>query len=521
MVRLRSPRWTVPHGAHWSVGDQALSSATNLAMSLLVASTSSPRTFGALGIIVAAYLLEVSILRGAVGDLYTVYSTGKGGIADRRQAISASGMIAIGLATVHAIIGVSIGGMVGSWFLLFALLTPGLLLQDTARVLLLAGRQPRRSFESNVVWTWVQIAGSCAVYFTSQSATGFFIAWGVGGAISAVYGLARLGVVPNPIGGVVWFRRFRGLSIGWAFEYLATAAPAQLLTWGIGGIAGLEELAAYRGALVLIGPSTVLLGGIRLVGLPAAAALKDDASGLRRLIVRLEAALIISALITTLPLVVLPDGVGTVLLGGSWVGVEDVLPFVVLDRIAAASSVASVVALRVGRAHRQLLLLRLSTAAAGVALGIGGAMWAGAVGSAAGYAIVTVLMLPLWRGSYKRVIREGDRRDSMRSTGVAGGKVGQDGTSGASDDHLGDLSGALGVLRRDKDERQATAYGSHVEVDAWEANVSAYDRALITAAKALGVRLPPVTRGELTSEDRADLEARLGIVGFGLRDGEP
>ena len=435
MVRLRSARWTVPHGAHWSVGDQALSSATNLGMSLLVASTSSPRTFGALGVIIAAYLLEVSILRGAVGDLYTVYSTGKGGIAERRQAISASGMMAICLATVHAIIGFTVGGTVGGWFLLFALLTPGLLLQDSARVLLLAGRRARRSFESNVVWACVQIVGSCTVYFTSESATGFFIAWGIGGASSAVYGLVRLGVMPNPIKGVVWFRRFRGLSVGWAFEYLATSAPAQLLTWGIGGIAGLEELAAYRGALVLIGPSTVLLGGIRLVGLPAAAALKEDIPDLRRLMLRIEVALVVGALITTLPLVVLPDGVGTALLGDSWAGVEYVLPFVVLDRIAAASSVASVIALRVGRAHRRLLMLRLSTAVAGVALGIGGAIWGGAVGSAAGYAVVTVVMLPLWRRSYKRVIRRGDRHDVMASTGVGGNRVAQEGLGGASDDH--------------------------------------------------------------------------------------
>ena len=405
-------------------------------MSLLVATTSSPRTFGALGVIIAAYLLEVSILRGAVGDLYTVYSTGKGGNAERRQAINACGMIAIGLATVHAIIGLTIGGTVGGWFLLFALLTPGLLLQDSARVLLLAGRRPRRSFESNVVWTWVQMVGSSGVYFTTQSATGFFIAWGIGGAGSAVYSLAWLGLVPNPIGGLVWFRRFRGLSVGWAFEYLATAAPAQLLTWGIGGIAGLEELAAYRGALVLIGPSTVLLGGIRLVGLPAAAALKEDAAGLRQLILRIEVALVVGALITTLPLVVLADGVGTALLGDSWSGVEDVLPFVVLDRIAAATSVASVIALRVGRAHRQLLMLRLSTAVAGVALGIGGAILGGALGSAAGYAVVTVVMLPLWRGSYKRVIKNVDGRDAMASTaGVGGAKVAQEGTGGTSDDH--------------------------------------------------------------------------------------
>ena len=428
-----------------------------------MASTSSPRTFGALGIIIAAYLLEISILRGAVGDIYTVYRSGKGGVVERRQAISACGMIAIGLASVHAVIGLTIGGTVGGWFLLFALLTPGLLLQDSARVLLLAGRRPRRSFESNVVWAAVQTAFSCAVYFTTQSASGFFIAWGIGGAASAVYGLARLGVVPNPIGGIVWFRRFRGVSAGWAFEYLATAAPAQVLTWGIGGIAGLEELAAYRGALVLIGPSTVLLGGIRLVGLPAAAALKEDPAALQELILRVEVALVVGALITTLPLVVLPDGAGAVLLGDSWAGVEDVLPFVVLDRIAAATSVASVIALRVGHAHKQLLMLRLSTAVAGVALGIGGAIWDGAVGAAAGYAFVTVVMLPLWRGSYKRVIRNVDRRDPMGSAGVGGAKLAQEGMGGASDDH---------------------------------------------SAHALGVRRPPVSRGGPTSEDRADLEPR-------------
>lgn len=417
----RKPRvWRVPFGAHWSVGDQALSSATNLGLSVLIATTSSAQTFGAAGAIVAAYLLEVTVLRGAVGDLYTIDSAGKGQLTERRQAVGATTVLALGLAIIHAVAGFALGGTLQTLLLVFAFLTPGLLLQDSARVLLLAQGQPRQSFESNVVWTVIQAAGSTMVYLTTQSAAGFLMAWGMAATGSAVYSLLRIGVLPNPVAGIAWFRRLRGVSAGWALEYFATSAPAQLLTWAIGAIAGLEELAAYRGALVLVGPSTVLLGGIRIVGLPAAAAMRDDVDGLRRLVHRIEFALCTSVLITTLPLVVIPDILGRGLLGASWPGAERVLGFVVLDRVAAATAVASVIGLRVARAHRQLLLLRALTAFAGLGFGIMGAVWAGATGSAAGYGFVTVVTLPLWRRSYKRVINQMDRGHLESSAQVSG-----------------------------------------------------------------------------------------------------
>jgi hypothetical protein len=513
-------RWHVPLGAQWSIGDQALSSATNLALSVLVASSSSARTFGAVGVIVAAYLLEVSVLRGAVGDLYTVYRSEDGGLVEKRQAVGATTAIAVGLAVVHAGVGLAFGGTMRSLLLAFALLTPGLLLQDTSRLLLLAEKQVRRSFTSNVVWAGIQVLGSGAVYLTTRSAAGYLIAWGVAGTGSAVYSLGRLGVAPIPAAGMEWFRRFRGLSAGWALEYLATVGPAQLLTWGIGAVGGLAELAAYRGALVLVGPATVLLAGIRIVCLPAAAATKHDVPRFRQLMQRMELALCAGALMTTLPLLAMPDFLGRTVLGVSWGGTAKVLPFVVLDRIAAATSVASVIGLRVARAHRQLFLLRVLTAVAGVGLGMAGAVWGGAVGSAAGFGVVTLVTLPLWRGSYRRAIR-------TMSDGVLGGSkpgaqpVGwEESVVDQNDERLVQLRGRLRLLRRRLDDVDATVAPSEMETGTWDVDLDAYDQALLGAADVLGVPVPAAARKGLTSEHRAGLEAGLAEAGLDVRGGE-
>jgi hypothetical protein len=510
--------WRVPFGAHWSVGDQALSSATNLTLSVLIASTNSAQTFGASGVIVAAYLLEVTVLRGAVGDLYTIDSAGKGGLAERRQAIGATTILAVGLAIVHAVAGFALGGTLQTLLLVFAFLTPGLLLQDSARVLLLAQGQPRQSFESNVVWTVIQAVGSTIVYFTTQSAAGFLMAWGMAATGSAVYSLVRIGALPNPVAGITWFRRFRGVSAGWALEYFATSAPAQLLTWAVGAIAGLEELAAYRGALVLVGPSTVLVGGIRIVSLPAAATMRHNVDGLRRLVHRIEIALCTSALITTLPLVAMPDVLGRGLLGASWAGAERVLVFVVLDRVAAATAVASVIGLRVARAHRQLLLLRAFTAFPGLGFGIMGSVWAGAMGSAAGYGFVTVVTLPLWRRSYKRVIDQLDRGHVDNSALVS--EVGdvQEPPAALAEDRLAGLAGGLHSMRCRLDRFEALGEPSQADAAAWRMHLRAYDEALVAAAKVLGVPVPD-TRGGLTREHRADLEAGLAAAGLNVRAG--
>lgn len=379
-----------------AVTDQGVSSVTNLALSLLVARISSPEAFGALGIVTAVYLLEVGLSRGAISDPYTVLSAGYEDDR-RRDAISAAFRTGLALSAVHALAGLLFDGSLRTFLLTYAALTLGLVVQDAARMMLIANGLVAQALVSNLLWAAVQVALS-GFAIAADSGQLILVAWAVGGWVSAAYCLFRLGCWPLAQGDWRrWFRDHRRLALSWSAEQISQNGLFQMLMWTIGLVAGLEAVGSYRGALVLVGPATIVIGGLLQLLLRSATQRARAGGGvLAPFVGRTTAELGALSSLVLLPLLLIPDTVGEWLLGESWDGARTVLPYAIAARILASMVAGLVLGLRATAEYRTMLKLRLASGFVILAAGTAAAAMWDVVAASAAVAAVNLVSLPLW-----------------------------------------------------------------------------------------------------------------------------
>lgn len=397
VVRLLSGRSNLVLG----VLDQGMSSMTNLALNIAVAATSPTETFGALGVAITLYLLEYGVIYGAIIEPYSVSASTRGDDATR-HAVAASVVLGLMLAGGHLVLAGLASGALAAYLFAYALATPGLVVQMTARGLLIAHGRTRTAFESNLIWAVVQ-GGLTVVAFAAGSTGGLFLAWVVGGWCSAGYCLWHLGTAPRIRAWRAWFRGRMRLVGSWAGENIAQLGLAQVAVFTLGAVAGLGAVASYRGALQLTGPATVVVGGLRQVILPGAARRAQARDGsLRRAVTAVAVAFPAVSLLLVGPFLLLPDAVGEWILGETWDGARAVLPWIIVMRMANTAMAAYSVGLRATHEYRATLRLRIVGGASTlVAATAAGSRW-GAIGASAAMAVVAVVQVPLWRAAFAR-----------------------------------------------------------------------------------------------------------------------
>jgi O-antigen/teichoic acid export membrane protein len=415
VVGLLSRRRNLLYG----VLDQGVFSLVNLGLNIAVAATSSSETFGALGLVLALYLLETGLVYGGIVEPYSVSAPAEGGDATR-HAVAASVVLGLVLGAVHLVAAVVASGMLAAFLLAYALATPGLLVQSSARGLLVAGGKTRLAFRSNLVWAVVQVGLSIAA-LAAGSSVGVFVAWAAGGWASAACCLWCLRARPRVVGWRSWFRGRTKVAASWAGDYLAQHGLSQVMVFTLGAVAGLTAVSSYRGALQLTGPATVVVGGLRQVILPGAARRARAGDGsLERAITGAAVAFPAVTLVLVAPFLLLPSDAGAAMLGESWDGARAVLPWILVMRMANTAVTALSVGLRATHDYRATLVLRV---AGGVSMLVGATVagaWWGAMGASVALAIVAVILVPLWRVAFVRQAEQVGPDATVRDSGVAG-----------------------------------------------------------------------------------------------------
>lgn len=399
LARLLSRRSNLVLG----VLDQGVSSITNLALNIAVASTSSSETFGALGVAITLYLLEFGVISGAIVEPYSVTEHDSAGDSTR-HAVAASVAVGLLLAGAHLVAAALASGTLAAFLLAYAVATPGLVAQISGRGLLIGLGRTRVAFESNLIWAVVQLGGS-ALALETGSTLGLFAAWAAGGWVSAGYCLWHLRAGPRIVAWRSWFRGRTRLAASWAGEQIAQQGMAQVAVFTLGAVAGLSAVSSYRGALQLTGPATVVVGGLRQVILPGAArrARAEDGS-LRRAITIVAFAFPAVSFVLVAPFLLLPDQVGGRVLGETWDGARAVLPWIIVMRMANTALAAFALGMRATHEYRATLYLRvLGGASTLVAATAAGARW-GAMGASAAMAVVAVIQVPFWRAAFTRQV---------------------------------------------------------------------------------------------------------------------
>jgi O-antigen/teichoic acid export membrane protein len=391
---------TTRRGA-WVVLDQAVSSLTNFGLSVVVLRAVGPREFGAFTLMLATYMVALCVWRAVGGDPQLVRHS-HGSVSEGRGASQAAAGLALAMGVAGGALllaaSVVIGGIVGSALAHLAVVLPGLLLQDAWRYTFFASHAPARALVNDLTWALIQAAFTAWVLLGGHAAmTPFILAWGCSATVAAGLGAWQAGTLPRPGRAWGWLRDHRDLGPRFAAESGIALAAWQGGFVAIGAVAGLGVLGTVNAARVVLGPFNLLALGVVGFAVPEGAAIwRRSPERLRRATALLGGGLALAALVCSALVFVLPDRLGTELLGQSWRRARDLLPLVGLWVAAESAGQGARIGLMVLGEARGLLRARAVTAPLILAGGPAGAALGGARGAAIGLAVAHLLGARYW-----------------------------------------------------------------------------------------------------------------------------
>ncbi len=403
--------------AGWNLLDQIISSATNVALSFLVAGTVGKRGYGAFAVGFIIFTLLIGVGRALVGQPLNIrYSTADD--AGMRTAVARSMgtiiVVTVPIAVVCALAGLLIGGVLRSTLLAFALVLPALIVQDGCRLAFFARSRPELATLNDAVWAVLQFAAVVAL-IRSDHATpwSLTLAWGGSAVVAAILGLAQLRVVPRLRATRGWIREHADLVGYLVADFLLGAGALQGGILLIGAFAGLNNLGSLSAAQRLTGPLGVLTAAALAFGLPEVSRRAATLTSARRtqVAVAVTGVMLTAGLVYTGLLLLIPDSLGTTLLGDTWTGAHDVLlPVTLWTALAGACLGPVIVILALGQSKATFRLTAIEAVMVLVGLLLGAEL-DGARGAAWGLAVQAAVLVPLWYFQMRAILA---RMDAVR-----------------------------------------------------------------------------------------------------------
>lgn len=411
--RHRSRSGATARRASWNLVDQAISSATNAGLAVVVARTVDDVGFGAFAVAFTVFALAVGVTR-AIGTSPLAIRYGAATPEDFGvAAASALGTaLALGVAVGLGCLGVGIwvGGEIGVALVAVAVVLPGLLVQEACRQVFFAALRPVLAALNDTVWAALQIV-VLAVLLSSGSGTvtSLVLCWGAAAAAAALLGIRQLGRLPRIALVPAWLRRHRDMSGVMLAEFGTQQGAMQGAILVIGLLSSLTTVGALRGAHVLLGMTNLVLMAAVSFALPELSRRRGTLNSRQwtRSAVALSCAVTGIGFAWGLAFVVMPDAVGRALLGDTWEQVSQIMFAMVVGQALLAAGIGAATAMRaMDRAHRTFALNALQCPLAFVG-GVVGVLAGGAVGAAWGFAVAYAIVAPLWwlrlRGEIRRI----------------------------------------------------------------------------------------------------------------------
>ncbi|MFF0745396.1 hypothetical protein ACFYVL_33855 [Streptomyces sp. NPDC004111] len=397
----------------WGLADQAASSLTNFAVGLYVARSLGLTAFGVFSLAWLTYGVVLNVARGLATDPLVVRFSGVPEVSWRAAAARSSGAavgVGVALGAVSVLVGLAIGGPVGSAFGCLGVVLPGLLLQDAWRFAFFAAGAGRKAFVNDLVWG-VALVPALLVAARVGTVAAFVLAWGAAAAVAAGYGWFQSGIRPRPARALGWLREQRDLGFRYLVENVSLSGASQLRAYGLGAIVGVGAVGAVRGAELLLGPFLALLMGLSLVTVAEAArVLRQSPHRLARFCFLLGGGQAAAALLWGGALLLMPDRLGELVLGDVWPAASLLIVPATLGVAGAGLGTGAAAGLRALAAARRSLRCQLFASACYVGGGLGGAAAGGTVGSAWGVAAATAASSAVWWLQLRSALRE--RRES-------------------------------------------------------------------------------------------------------------
>lgn len=396
----------------WGLADQAASSLSNFAVGVYVARSLGPAAFGVFSLAWVTYGVVLNVSRGLATDPLVVRFSG---VSDTswRGAVARSSGTALGVGTALGaaclVVGLALGGSVGTAFAVLGVVLPALLLQDAWRFAFFAAGAGRKAFVNDLVWG-VALVPAMVVAARVGSVAAYVLAWGASAAVAAAYGCLQSGIRPRMAGARGWLREQRDLGYRYLVENVSLSGASQLRAYGLGAIVGLGAVGAVRGAELLMGPFLAVLMGLSLVTVPEAArVLRQAPHRLGTFCLLLGGGQTAAALLWGGALLLMPDRLGELVLGGVWHSASQLIVAITLGVAGAGLGTGAAAGLRALGAARRSLRCQLFASACYVGGGLGGAVVAGTVGSAWGVAAATLSSSAVWWLQLRSALREHHR----------------------------------------------------------------------------------------------------------------
>jgi O-antigen/teichoic acid export membrane protein len=385
----------------WTVVDQGFSALSNLFLSVLVARSATADGFGAFAVAFLVYSLVVGFSRAFIGTpLQISYSSCTSGELRKyaRLALGAAVIFGTAAALLSVIAGIALRGESGFALIALGIWFPALLLQDTCRMAFFAEGTPKRAAIIDAAWGAI-VLGGFAVALAAGAARGVEIPltlWGLGSAVSAIWGMRMLRVGPRPRGGIGWMREQFHISRFLGGEFALTIGIVQAGILMVGFVATQAGVGAIRAAQVLLGPTNVLFTAAFMFTTTEVAR-TPKASPRHRFAMAntVSAALAMLIGLYVAMLLVLPDSVGNRLLGDTWSGASTVLlPMCIVAFVGSMNAGPWASLYGMGRTRTTFRVNVVRAVVTILLLTVGVIKWH-AVGAAWALAITEIVLLPV------------------------------------------------------------------------------------------------------------------------------
>lgn len=373
--------------AFWGLGDQVFSSITNFAVNVLIAKFLGPASFGAFSIGFGTYLVFLNLSRAVTSEPLSIRASGvtrnDWARAARMSSATALAMGAVGSLTCLAVSAV-VGGDIRTTFVALAIMLPGLLHLDMWRFAFFAEGRGQLAMLTDVLWAVVMAPVFVWLLLTPDPSLFLLVlAWGGSATVAGIAVAVGWGVLPRFGGIKEWLVQHRDLTPHFVGEMATVSGASQLSLIGIGLVADLAAVGAYRAVYVLFGPLRVVYQGLTMFGVPEAVRTRDRSIDDLRKFTRLAAGgLGIAALLYGSVLIFIPDAWGEVVLGETWaLAAPLAVPFTI-GAVGIGLSMPTYIGLRALEAAKDAFRTRLVVAGLGVVATIVGAGAGGAAGAA-------------------------------------------------------------------------------------------------------------------------------------------
>jgi O-antigen/teichoic acid export membrane protein len=381
-------------------------------LGIMAARSLDPERFGAFSLAFLTFAFVLNASRGVSTDPLLVRFSGAR--SDRwGRAVSGAGATALVAGVLSGVACVGVGLLlpapVGPGFVALGVGLPGVLLQDSYRFGFFSCGQGERAFVNDLVWGALQVSGLVLLALLDElTVVSCLLVFGATGTVAAGLGALQARVLPDPRLVPAWLSEHRDLGARYLVENLSIGGARQFRMTLVALIAGLAAVGQIRAAEIMMGPLLVLLAGVSQVSVPEAKqVLTSSPRRLRTFCAWLASGqALLAAAWGVAVYLLMPLGLGALLLGGDWRAAHALLPPVVVLLTIGCFEIGAAAGVRALGASRRSLRAQLATASMYVTAGGLGAAVGGAPGSCWGVALSTVAGAGVWWYHLRKALLE-------------------------------------------------------------------------------------------------------------------